>query len=175
MSDPNAGLRVGRLSDVKNSMLPPEAPLDMPEQDFGKRADKAQRERKGYWIPRAALFTGTGILTGAFAYELYHVLGLAQLTPIQLLFLVLSTIAFGWIALGSLSGVLGFLPLLHAKGKDFAVFMGTQSAQKPKTYSIAFSSATFFPRFPRITRTTIRIISARRATSHERRRYEEGP
>src|SRR6478752_2498515 len=94
MSDPNAGLRVGRLSDVKNSILPPEAPLDMPEQDFGKRAEKVQRERKGYWIPRAALFTGTAILTGAFAYELYHVLGLAQLTPIQLLFLVLSTIAF---------------------------------------------------------------------------------
>jgi type VI secretion system protein ImpC len=29
---------------------------------------------------------------------------------------------------------LGFLPLLHAKGRDFAVFMGTQSAQKPKQY-----------------------------------------
>lgn len=29
---------------------------------------------------------------------------------------------------------LGFLPLIHAKGKDFAVFMGAQSAQKPKTY-----------------------------------------
>jgi type VI secretion system protein ImpC len=29
---------------------------------------------------------------------------------------------------------LGFLPLLHAKGRDFAVFMGTQSCQKPKTY-----------------------------------------
>jgi type VI secretion system protein ImpC len=29
---------------------------------------------------------------------------------------------------------LGFLPLIHAKGKDFAVFMGAQSCQKPKTY-----------------------------------------
>jgi len=29
---------------------------------------------------------------------------------------------------------LGFLPLLHCKGKDFAVFMGAQSCQKPKTY-----------------------------------------
>lgn len=29
---------------------------------------------------------------------------------------------------------LGFLPLLHSKGRDFAVFMGTQSCQKPKTY-----------------------------------------
>jgi type VI secretion system protein ImpC len=29
---------------------------------------------------------------------------------------------------------LGFMPLLHAKGKDYAVFMGTQSCQKAKTY-----------------------------------------
>lgn len=29
---------------------------------------------------------------------------------------------------------LGFLPLIHAKGKDFAVFIGTQSCQKPKKY-----------------------------------------
>ena len=29
---------------------------------------------------------------------------------------------------------LGFLPLLHSKGTDFAVFMGAQSCQKPKTY-----------------------------------------
>ncbi|MFI4874875.1 MAG: type VI secretion system contractile sheath large subunit [Blastopirellula sp. JB062] len=29
---------------------------------------------------------------------------------------------------------LGFLPLLHAKNTDYAVFMGAQSAQKPKVY-----------------------------------------
>lgn len=29
---------------------------------------------------------------------------------------------------------LGFMPLLHAKNRDFAVFMGSQSCQKPKTY-----------------------------------------
>ena len=29
---------------------------------------------------------------------------------------------------------LGFLPILHSKGSDFAVFMGAQSCQKPKTY-----------------------------------------
>jgi type VI secretion system protein ImpC len=29
---------------------------------------------------------------------------------------------------------LGFLPLIHSKGNDFAVFMGAQSCQKPKTY-----------------------------------------
>lgn len=29
---------------------------------------------------------------------------------------------------------LGFLPLIHCKGKDFAAFMGAQSCQKPKKY-----------------------------------------
>src|SRR5215467_9069179 len=29
---------------------------------------------------------------------------------------------------------LGFLPLIHSKGNDFAVFMGAQSCQKPKKY-----------------------------------------
>ena len=29
---------------------------------------------------------------------------------------------------------LGFLPLLHSKNRDFAVFMGAQSCQKPKIY-----------------------------------------
>jgi type VI secretion system protein ImpC len=29
---------------------------------------------------------------------------------------------------------LGFLPLIHAQGKDYAVFIGTQSCQKAKTY-----------------------------------------
>jgi membrane glycosyltransferase len=98
--------------------LPSEAPLDMPEQDFAKRARCERRTRRGYWIPRAALFAGTLVLTAAFGYELYGVLGLEQLTPIQLLFLVLSTIAFGWIALGSLSAVLGFLPLFAGEKVD---------------------------------------------------------
>src|SRR6266850_585535 len=29
---------------------------------------------------------------------------------------------------------LGFMPLLHSKDRDYAVFMGAQSCQKPKTY-----------------------------------------
>ncbi len=36
---------------------------------------------------------------------------------------------------------LGFLPLLHSKGRDFAVFMGAQSTQKPKTYFDADANA----------------------------------
>ncbi len=114
-----AGQRIGRIPDASSpELLPCETPLDMPDQDFAKRDARAPRMRRGYWIPRAALFAGSLILTAAFGYELYGVLGLEQLTPIQLLFLVLSTIAFGWIALGSLSAALGFLPLFSGEKVD---------------------------------------------------------
>jgi type VI secretion system protein ImpC len=36
---------------------------------------------------------------------------------------------------------LGFLPLLHCKGKDYAAFIGTQSCQKAKTYFDAAANA----------------------------------
>ncbi|MEQ8791068.1 MAG: type VI secretion system contractile sheath large subunit [Pirellulaceae bacterium] len=36
---------------------------------------------------------------------------------------------------------LGFLPLLHAKNRDFAVYMGAQSCQKPKKYFDADANA----------------------------------
>ena len=36
---------------------------------------------------------------------------------------------------------LGFLPLLHSKNRDFAVFMGAQSCQKPKQYFDAAASS----------------------------------
>ena len=113
------GQRAGRKTIQKRTFLPREARLDMPDQDFGARVTaRHQCVRRGYWIPRAALFAGTAVLTAAFGYELYSVLGLEQLTPIQCFFLVLSTVAFGWIALGSLSAALGFLPLVAGEKAD---------------------------------------------------------
>ena len=114
-----AGQRIGRRVGKNRTLLPPEARLEMPDQDFGARVPaRHQCVRRGYWIPRAALFAGTLVLTAAFGCELYNVLGLEQLTPIQCFFLVLSTVAFGWIALGSLSAALGFLPLVAGEKAD---------------------------------------------------------
>ena len=45
-------------------------------------------------------------------------LAVEQATPLQLLFLILSTIAFGWIALGSLNAALGFIPLFGGEKAD---------------------------------------------------------
>ncbi len=116
---PVSGERIGRIPDLSSrELLPEEATLEMPEQDFSTRAVREQGKGRCYWVPRSALFGGAFVLTAAFGYELYRVLGLDHLTPIQLLFLVLSTIAFGWIALGSLSSAFGFLPLAIGEKAD---------------------------------------------------------
>lgn len=101
------------------TLLPPEAPLAMPPQSFSSPVQPHRRTQSGEsWVPRAAVFAGTAILTVAFGYELYGVLSFVQLTPFQFLFWVLSTISFGWIALGSLSAAMGFLPLFAGDTAD---------------------------------------------------------
>ncbi|MEQ1712736.1 MAG: glucans biosynthesis glucosyltransferase MdoH, partial [Hyphomicrobium sp.] len=100
--------------------LPVESPLDMPEQDFNAGVVQQPRPapRRGYWVARAAVMSGAMLLTAAFAHELYSVLAFVRMTPIQFIFLVLSTIAFGWISLGSLSAAMGFLPLYTNDSAD---------------------------------------------------------
>jgi membrane glycosyltransferase len=100
-------------------LVPAELPLDMPEQDFSRRIALPEvHHRASFWVPRAALFAGATLLTAAFAKELYDVLSFVRITPIQVVFLILSTMAFGWIALGSMSAALGFLPLFAEEKAD---------------------------------------------------------
>ena len=112
-------LPVREAHDVGYAQLPAPAPLLMPEQDFAQViARAAEPRRRGYWVPRAAIFAGAAVLTAAFGSELFSILAFGQMTPLQFVFLVLSTIAFGWIALGSLSAALGFLPLFAGEKAD---------------------------------------------------------
>jgi membrane glycosyltransferase len=99
--------------------LPAQTPLEMPEQDFARPVDLiAEPKRRGYWVPRTAIFAGAAALTAAFAHELFSILAFVVITPVQFLFLILSTIAFAWIAVGSLSAALGFLPLFAGERPD---------------------------------------------------------
>ena len=94
-AETNAVVLVKDASDPALLALP-EHPLQMPPQDFSERISMTrQTKRQGYWVPRAAVFFGAALLTAAFGYELYNVLSVVQVTPIQLVFLILSTIAFG--------------------------------------------------------------------------------
>jgi membrane glycosyltransferase len=121
------------------SRLPPPAPLDMPEQDFAHRvALVSEPKRRGYWVPRTAIFAGAAVLTAAFANELFDILAFVVITPVQFLFLILSTMAFGWIAIGSLSAALGFLPLFAGERPDTI-------APPPATAPLSARTALLFP------------------------------
>lgn len=100
------------------ALLPEPSPLEMPAQDFSERPQRLWPRRRGPAIPRTAVFLGAALMTAAFAYELYGVLSFVQMTPIQLLFLVLSTASFAWISVGTLSAALGFLPLFAGEKAD---------------------------------------------------------
>jgi membrane glycosyltransferase len=100
------------------ALLPASAPLSMPAQNFSEKPARVWPRRRGPGIPRTAVFLGAGLMTAAFAYELYGVLSFVQMTPFQLLFLVLSTLTFGWISVGTLSAALGFLPLFAGETAD---------------------------------------------------------
>jgi membrane glycosyltransferase len=94
------------------ALLPEEAPLQMPSQDLSVKFPRPAASARGRaWVSRAAVVVGALSLTLAFAYELYGVLSFVAMTPIQFVFLILSTVTFGWIAFGSLSAAMGFLPL----------------------------------------------------------------
>lgn len=109
---PGLDVPMKEAHDTGYARLPAPAPLVMPEQDFAVAVPLTKEpRRRGYWVPRAAIFAGAAVLTAAFASELFSILAFGQMTPLQFVFLVLSTIAFGWIALGTLSAALGFLPL----------------------------------------------------------------
>ncbi|MGQ0673784.1 MAG: glucans biosynthesis glucosyltransferase MdoH [Hyphomicrobium sp.] len=108
-----------RGAGLATGLLPQESPLAMPAQDFSKRIPLTrERRRRGYWVPRAAVFFGSALMTAAFAVELHAALSLAQMTPFQFVFLVLATLSFGWIALGTLSAAMGFLPLFASEPAD---------------------------------------------------------
>lgn len=100
------------------ALLPEPKPIEMPLQDFSTLPPRTWPRRRGPAIPRTAVFLGAALMTAAFAYELYGVLSFVQMTPIQFLFLVLSTITFAWISVGTLSAALGFLPLFAGEKAD---------------------------------------------------------
>ena len=124
-----------RNLDVSDpALLPKLAPLAMAPQDFREPVLICRPQKAAvYWVPRAAVFFGAVLLTAAFAHELYGVLSFVRLTPIQCLFLILSTVSFGWIALGSLSAATGFLPLFAGDKADNIELVQAQTVPSART------------------------------------------
>jgi membrane glycosyltransferase len=142
-ADPVAAVPVATstsaFSDAAGSWLPPEQALDVPVQDFGSSDGfKPVAPVPGTWVPRAAFLFGGVLLTIAFGYELYRVLAFPHITPIQIVFLVLSNIAFGWIAFGSLSAAMGFLPLFAGEKPDMMPLPSLHDARLAQRVALLF-------------------------------------
>src|SRR2546423_10240947 len=93
--------------------LPTKSPLPMPCQPLHpETTGNVVRDR--LTAPRAILLILTISATATFAFVLYRVLSVVRLTPLQAVFLVLCTLCFAWIALGTASALLGFFATLRS-------------------------------------------------------------
>jgi membrane glycosyltransferase len=100
---------------------PREAPLAMPVQSLRKfdrqerRRPAVQRPRRALALARLAIFGGALALTLYGAREMYGVVAVGEITPLEWALVVLFVVNFAWIAFAFTSSVYGFVWLLRAK------------------------------------------------------------
>jgi membrane glycosyltransferase len=102
--------------------MPPESPLEMPEQNLSRfypstMRRKPLRRRMAPWLSRFVSFGGGLALTCWGGYEMYRVIDVGGITFLKWTLLVLFLANFSWIALAFSSGVVGFLHLLFLRPK----------------------------------------------------------
>ncbi len=96
-------------------LAPPRAPLAMPVQVLRRwtrperRPDTAPR---GVWWRRLLVMGGAAALTAWAAWEMYMVLSVAALTPLEAVVLVLFVALFAWIAFSFTSAVGGAIAMI---------------------------------------------------------------
>ncbi len=103
---------------LPDAALPAGAPMMMPVQDLRAVPEPMVRPPadRAAWLPRLFVFGGAFALSVVFVGEMYGVLAVAGLTPIEAVMLGLFVVNIAWIALAFLSAVLGTFALLTGKG-----------------------------------------------------------
>ena len=95
---------------ISTDLLPPEAPLAMPEQDFSQWRG-GRPPVLSPWRTRAArlfVFVATALLVGFGTWQMYQVVGQSSATTLQILLVALFALTFCWIALAAVTALLGF-------------------------------------------------------------------
>ncbi|MBV8474804.1 MAG: glucans biosynthesis glucosyltransferase MdoH, partial [Hyphomicrobiales bacterium] len=110
---------------ILSPATPREAPLAMPVQSLRRfkrserRAPSAPELAYTPWLPRLIVFGGAAGVTVYGAEEMYGVVKVGEVTPLEWALVVLFVINFSWIALAFTSSVYGFFWLLaRAPHKD---------------------------------------------------------
>jgi membrane glycosyltransferase len=122
--------------------MPPEAHLAMPTQSL-TRFSNAERRRRVVarakpWLARLAVFGGGLALTAYGAYEMWGVVGLGGVTPLEWALLILFVLNFSWIALAFSSAVVGFVSLLfRRRQKPLPAALKTRTAVVMPIYNEA--------------------------------------
>jgi membrane glycosyltransferase len=100
------------------SILPDPCHCEMPEQSLWSHRPRQSHTQARTYIARGALFVLWLAASGAFAWTLYRVLSVEMPTMLQLVFLVVSTLCFAWVAAGSVSAIIGFIALWATRRID---------------------------------------------------------
>jgi membrane glycosyltransferase len=108
----------GALAPDASAWVPPEAPLAMPTQSLtefdgaGRHKNITRHRVFGFWLARLFVFGGGLCLTAYGAYEMYKVVEVGGVTPLEWVLLFLFVANFSWIALACMSAFAGFFWLL---------------------------------------------------------------
>jgi len=103
--------------------MPGFAPLAMPAQSFvqfsraERRALIAPRRAKPPILTRLAVFGGALALTAYGAHQMFKVVSIGAITPLEWAMLVLFVITFSWLTLAFASGVVGFIWLIAHRAR----------------------------------------------------------
>ena len=106
--------------------MPGFAPLAMPTQSFrrfsrrGRRTLAAPRRSRPPILTRLAVFGGATALTAYGAYQMFKVVSIGPVTPLEWVIAVLFVITFSWITLSFSSSIVGFVWLLAHRGRRAA-------------------------------------------------------
>jgi membrane glycosyltransferase len=110
-----------------STAMPGESPLAMPVQNlfhFDRRKERARRPPRSSfwtWLARLLVFGGAFALTAYGAKEIYEVVSVGTVTPLEWALVTFFLINFSWISLAFSSAVVGFLWLLLAWPKTSPV------------------------------------------------------
>ncbi len=116
-----------RPTQLWTPAMPGEQPLAMPIQSlfhFDRAKDRARpppRSGAWTWLARFLVFGGAFALTGYGAREIYAVVSVGTVTPLEWALVTFFIINFSWISLALTSALVGFLWLLFKRPKAPAV------------------------------------------------------
>ena len=113
-------------SDMGSSLgssMPGFAPLAMPVQSFKRfsRRDRsalvAPRLARALVLTRLLVFGGALALTAYGADQMFKVVAVGTITPLEWAMVVLFVVTFSWVTLSLTSGIVGFVWLLARRGR----------------------------------------------------------